>query len=176
MEGTIKTTVSVEVNMYSPQMGQSHSVDRSIHRCEFSRAIDMHTLHLCTDQRKFENANNWTAPTLQWKKSFPSPCPILQIPQSLQWYMLLRGSSSQSLHCTLSACRYDPRQYSQGANLIAVVFSTPHAAKPAILLRRLWSPAMHAQHVFCLPPHQRVIFILVVTEPARMPPFARRAL
>jgi hypothetical protein len=41
----MKTTVSVEVNMNSPHIGQSHSVDRSIHRCEFSRAIDMHTPH-----------------------------------------------------------------------------------------------------------------------------------
>ena len=29
---TIKTTVSVDVNINSPQMGQSHSVDRSMHR------------------------------------------------------------------------------------------------------------------------------------------------
>ena len=36
--------------------------------------------------------------TLQWKKSFPRPWPIRQIPQSLQWYILFSGSSSQSLH------------------------------------------------------------------------------
>ena len=44
-EETIKTTVSVEVNINSPQIGQSHSVDRSMHLCEFSSAIDMHTPH-----------------------------------------------------------------------------------------------------------------------------------
>jgi len=30
----IKTTGFGDVNMYSPQMGQSQSVDRSIHLCE----------------------------------------------------------------------------------------------------------------------------------------------
>ena len=44
---TINTTVNVDVNIYSPQIGQSHSVDRSMHLCEFSSAIDIHTLHLC---------------------------------------------------------------------------------------------------------------------------------
>lgn len=42
---TMKTTVSVDVNMYSPHIGQSHSVERSIHLCDPSRAIDMHTPH-----------------------------------------------------------------------------------------------------------------------------------
>lgn len=47
---TIKTTVSVDVNINSPQMGQSHSVDRSMHRWEFSSAMDMHTPHFCRNK------------------------------------------------------------------------------------------------------------------------------
>lgn len=60
----MKTTVAIELNMYSPQIGQSHSVECSIwiesseyalesddnprrtQRWESLRAIAMHTLHL----------------------------------------------------------------------------------------------------------------------------------
>lgn len=42
---TINTTVMVEVNMNSPHMGQSHSVLLSMHLCEFSMDMDMHTPH-----------------------------------------------------------------------------------------------------------------------------------
>lgn len=41
----MKTTVCVDVNINSPQMGQSHSVLRSMHRWEPSRAMDMQTPH-----------------------------------------------------------------------------------------------------------------------------------
>lgn len=53
---TIKMIVVVDVNMYSPQIGQSDSRFRSMHLCFPLSDTAMHTLH-----------------TLQWKKSLPAP-------------------------------------------------------------------------------------------------------
>ena len=44
---TIKTTVDVDVNMYSPQIGQSHSVLLSMHLWNSWSAMDMQTPHFC---------------------------------------------------------------------------------------------------------------------------------
>lgn len=35
----------VDVNMYSPHIGQSHSVERSMHLWEPSKEMDIHTPH-----------------------------------------------------------------------------------------------------------------------------------
>lgn len=42
---TIKTTVMVDVNIYSPHIGQSHSVERSMHLWEPSKEMDIQTPH-----------------------------------------------------------------------------------------------------------------------------------
>jgi hypothetical protein len=43
----MKTTGLGDVNMYSPQMGQSQSVDRSIHLCELSIDVGIQALQIC---------------------------------------------------------------------------------------------------------------------------------
>jgi hypothetical protein len=45
VECTMNITVVVEVNMYSPQIGQSHSKLRSMHLCRFWSDKAMQTLH-----------------------------------------------------------------------------------------------------------------------------------
>ena len=42
----MNTTVSGDVNMYSPHIGQSQSVERSMHLCEVAMEIDMQTQHV----------------------------------------------------------------------------------------------------------------------------------
>ena len=42
----MKTTGFGEVNMYSPQMGQSQSVERSMHLCELSIDVVMQARHV----------------------------------------------------------------------------------------------------------------------------------
>jgi hypothetical protein len=41
------TTAAEDVNIQSPQMGQSHSVARSTQRWVVTHAMDMQTLHFC---------------------------------------------------------------------------------------------------------------------------------
>lgn len=54
---TMKTTVRVEVNMYSPQMGQSHSVERSMQRWESLSWMDMQTPQVSNKcQHKFSDS------------------------------------------------------------------------------------------------------------------------
>ena len=69
--------------MYSPQIGQSQSVDRSMHRCVSRMATDKQAEHVYLNQHDAQNTRRGL--TLQWKKSLPSPCPTRQIPQSSQW-------------------------------------------------------------------------------------------
>lgn len=42
----MNTTGLGEVNMYSPQMGQSQSVERSMHLCELWIEVVMHARHV----------------------------------------------------------------------------------------------------------------------------------
>lgn len=72
----MNTTVSVDVNMNSPHIGQSHSVERSMHLCDPSRAIDMHTPHfyfLCQHQFTSHIIENRATSNLAMEKVFPKP-------------------------------------------------------------------------------------------------------
>lgn len=42
----MKTTGLGDVNRYSPHIGQSHSVDRSMHLCVLSIEVEMHARHV----------------------------------------------------------------------------------------------------------------------------------
>lgn len=72
----MKTTVRVDVNINSPHIGQSHSVERSMHLCDPSRAIDMHTPHfyfLCQHQFIFHSVENRATSNLAMEKVLPKP-------------------------------------------------------------------------------------------------------
>lgn len=55
----MKTTVSGEVNMYSPHIGQLHFVERSIHLCVVSIDMGIHTQQVCREisQGLFQHQN-----------------------------------------------------------------------------------------------------------------------
>ena len=81
-------------------MGQSQSVERSMHLWDPIIEIEMQAQQVCLSVSLREHScgrNVRQAPpqprlgashhghTLQWKKSLPRPMPRLHMPQSLQW-------------------------------------------------------------------------------------------
>lgn len=75
--------------MYSPHMGQSQSVERSMHLCELWIEVVMQARHVCPRRQGQRSVGahetGRAVRTLQWKKSLPRPSPRRQMPQSLQW-------------------------------------------------------------------------------------------
>lgn len=180
------------MNIYSPQIGQSHSIDLSIHLCSPSNEMDMHTPHFysqsittcirvskivgcvpCNERSPsqgpflFDRCHNHCSGIYSCLGHHPTVCTSV-----CQRYSAL-GSGSNKFTCDKDeqGCPEASRK-EKNANLIAVVSRAPDTAMPAVLLRRLSPATVHTEHIFSLPPNQAMILIFVMAKPAGIPLFA----